>query len=442
MIKLSSNPFYILRATPRDNKQRLSELCDERSLLGNAAECENAFAILCNPKRRLEAEAYWFTFVTDGMIYKAIDVLDDLKYETILKRNPVEQAIIFLNSDSLDMDYRSSTHSELLVNLYAYDIQILLDEINQNRLTAGFPQITGKAELEGYINVIKREIINRIFKPFEYIGIELSCGEVARFMQDNCAENHVLLDDVANYYRGFALIRLEKMRIDIENLCESITGQVNKVIEDNRVTNLIAMVTEYAAIDEPLLTYTKITGNPYEETRLLLSVVRSLYLKLNDYFGYPEKALSVAKLLYSKFNMIHDVTVTEPPLIETLEKNVESAAERNKALYEADAKKAREREIREAEEHRRQQAQQARQQELERNAAKQNKSAREKEAAKARKAEPVADFFKDAGTSERQKMEKISNAKQRELERKAAEWNESLSSGDERKVRKKGRNKT
>ena len=53
---LKKNPFYILGATTRDNKQRLIELCEEKSLLGDADERNEALAVLTNPRKRLSAE--------------------------------------------------------------------------------------------------------------------------------------------------------------------------------------------------------------------------------------------------------------------------------------------------------------------------------------------------------------------------------------------------
>ena len=56
---LFQNPFYILNATPQDNRRRIMELADSRSLLHDPEECREAAATLTHPRRRLAAEMAW-----------------------------------------------------------------------------------------------------------------------------------------------------------------------------------------------------------------------------------------------------------------------------------------------------------------------------------------------------------------------------------------------
>ncbi len=56
---LLQNPFHILTATPRDNRRRIMQLADERSLLLDAGECMQARSDLTNPRKRLSVEVAW-----------------------------------------------------------------------------------------------------------------------------------------------------------------------------------------------------------------------------------------------------------------------------------------------------------------------------------------------------------------------------------------------
>ena len=56
---LLQNPFHILNASPRDNRRRIMELADERSLLFDSSECMEARSELTNPRKRLSAEVAW-----------------------------------------------------------------------------------------------------------------------------------------------------------------------------------------------------------------------------------------------------------------------------------------------------------------------------------------------------------------------------------------------
>ena len=53
------NPFYILDVTPQDNRRRIMEQADTRSLFRDPEECRTAATALTNPRRRLYAEIAW-----------------------------------------------------------------------------------------------------------------------------------------------------------------------------------------------------------------------------------------------------------------------------------------------------------------------------------------------------------------------------------------------
>ena len=56
---LLQNPFYILTATTRDNRQTIMALAEKRALLLDPNECRQARADLTLPRKRLAAEIAW-----------------------------------------------------------------------------------------------------------------------------------------------------------------------------------------------------------------------------------------------------------------------------------------------------------------------------------------------------------------------------------------------
>ena len=73
---LLQNPFYILNATQRDNRHKIMELAEERSLLSDADACMAARAVLTNPRKRLSAEIAWLPGVTPERIYDILLLLE------------------------------------------------------------------------------------------------------------------------------------------------------------------------------------------------------------------------------------------------------------------------------------------------------------------------------------------------------------------------------
>ena len=65
---LLKNPFHILGATTQDHRHRIIELAEERSLLGDANECEESRSILITPSRRISAEVAWLPGVDPTLL--------------------------------------------------------------------------------------------------------------------------------------------------------------------------------------------------------------------------------------------------------------------------------------------------------------------------------------------------------------------------------------
>ena len=65
---LFSNPFHILGASTRDNRHRISELADERSLLFDPNSCMEARSDLTNPRKRLSVEVAWLPGIAPNRV--------------------------------------------------------------------------------------------------------------------------------------------------------------------------------------------------------------------------------------------------------------------------------------------------------------------------------------------------------------------------------------
>ena len=76
------NPFYILGATPRDDRHRIMDLAEERSLLSDADECMTAQSTLIHPRRRISAEVAWLLGVDPDLSDEVLNRLNTPKPES------------------------------------------------------------------------------------------------------------------------------------------------------------------------------------------------------------------------------------------------------------------------------------------------------------------------------------------------------------------------
>jgi len=74
---LFENPFYILGATPRDNRQRIVELAEERSLVLDPDVCSKARADLLHPRKRIAAEVAWLPGISPDRMKSLIQLTED-----------------------------------------------------------------------------------------------------------------------------------------------------------------------------------------------------------------------------------------------------------------------------------------------------------------------------------------------------------------------------
>ena len=73
MKSVFESPFYILGASPRDDRRVLMDKADERALLSDAEAVGRARAALMDPRERLVAELRWFPGASDDDVAKILD---------------------------------------------------------------------------------------------------------------------------------------------------------------------------------------------------------------------------------------------------------------------------------------------------------------------------------------------------------------------------------
>ena len=91
---LLHNPFHILNASPRDNRRRIMELADERSLLLDSSESLEARSTLTTPRKRLAAEVAWLPGIGPKRAGELLSLLESLPAElfAVDKLSPIARA--------------------------------------------------------------------------------------------------------------------------------------------------------------------------------------------------------------------------------------------------------------------------------------------------------------------------------------------------------------
>ena len=107
-IDLLQNPFYILNATQRDNRQRIMELAEAHGLLKDIDECLAARVKLTNPRKRVSAEVAWLPGVATERVYDILLLLES----SVGNRLGCDKTVSTASVDSLALALARLPHSK------------------------------------------------------------------------------------------------------------------------------------------------------------------------------------------------------------------------------------------------------------------------------------------------------------------------------------------
>ena len=154
------NPFAVLGASPQDPHELLLELETEMALFGEAQAAEQAVSALLHPQSRLEAELGWFPQTSAGEIRELLACLEVLEnQEEPMIRIPqlhTRSTLAAFNSCWILLHFFIPVQTEqycAVVHSFVTAADALLapqvmEELNADRKTAGFPLLQKEAELK------------------------------------------------------------------------------------------------------------------------------------------------------------------------------------------------------------------------------------------------------------------------------------------------------
>jgi len=152
---LETNPFYVLQVSTRDNRQTILRQAEEKALELDYEVCQQARADLTHPRRRLAVEIAWLPGLSPRDVGLA---LTRLKNEPQTLQRPCYLPLLAL-FNLLVSAFSGVNAADTAQNIAAFicraddvfdnvtDEQVL-EEINADRIAAGFPEWTDLAELQ------------------------------------------------------------------------------------------------------------------------------------------------------------------------------------------------------------------------------------------------------------------------------------------------------
>lgn len=328
---IKENPFYILGATPRDNRQKIQELVDEKSLSIDMSICVEARSILTNPRRRLAAELSWFPGVSIKQMRTVIKELEsnELTPET-LERLPAlagfNAILAYMTSGAkLSAKEQESIIFALAQNYDAVKPETIMNVINEDRSISGFPEITDLTVVQDEITELKSAAMHSLQEMFSAVELtqqnKLTLNLMARCEKQK--KSYVLIDDIIdNIYALEVQKNIESIKSKVTDAIEEVS-KASKTKVGTAVDNLISALKDFDDIMQPIQLSTQKRGLEHDVTKDIAYEVRKLCLNLakKDMLNYAEKITAAMNDYFREVDSIESLTSKDLDQIKQLRKN-------------------------------------------------------------------------------------------------------------------------
>ncbi|KIF82750.1 hypothetical protein [Noviherbaspirillum autotrophicum] len=152
---LHQSAFAVLSVTIRDNRKRIVELAEEKSLELDSDVCQKARSDLTNPRTRLSAEIAWLPGVSprkasqlvESLLQNPMGVRQESGLPTLAHLNLLAAAF-----EAVDEDYDAVDLTSFIQDVaYLADDLVpedVLRDINEDRAVSGFPEVRALDQIE------------------------------------------------------------------------------------------------------------------------------------------------------------------------------------------------------------------------------------------------------------------------------------------------------
>jgi hypothetical protein len=316
------NPFWVLDATTRDNKRRIMELTEEKSLLSDEEDISSASSILTNPRKRLTAEMAWLPGLGPSRVSEVVTQVQNKPYDilqldniNLLAKANLLSAGLSRVADRADGDDVLLWIIELAKVFDNIDLETVVTLINEEREVSGFPSITDHHALETEIDSrrqfyksVIRDALNEL-SPDRLVEVITEAVETTTSMGDKPAP--LLIDDLVDTYEVDAQDFLDK---EEENI-DAILKKIHSIARDEgpesvlkqAVEELISVVENWDKVAQPIQVSTKSRGLGHEASVRVAGKVRDVGIDLFNEHGKLELSREISVMLQKVFAEVVDV---------------------------------------------------------------------------------------------------------------------------------------
>lgn len=330
---LQKNPFALLGVTARDDRRRIVELAEEKSLELDHDACQKARSDLTSPRTRLSAEMSWLPGVSPR---KAAQIVTALHSDPMsIRAESGLPTLAHLNLLAAAFEAVDGNDSADNVAEFIQEVAHLVDDlsaeqvlrdINEDRSVSGFPEVKGvelvEAELSErkryYRNAIK-DALNRLPPASLVEAMTLAVDGITCGGEDHAPE---LIDELVDSYavetQGFLQREAENAQKLIKAARDS--AKAGEGVVKPLVDKLEAVARNWDKVAQPIQLSAKARGIEHEPSHAIAYSIRSLAI---DLFNEHDMLVQSQRLT----GLIQELFAELPEVAERIEQDSEALAD-------------------------------------------------------------------------------------------------------------------
>lgn len=322
MTALHQSPFAVLGVTTRDNRKRIVELAEEKSLELDHDVCQKSRSDLTNPRTRLSVEIAWLPGVSPR---KASQLVENLfNAPMAIRQESGLPALAHLNLLAAAFEAVDGKHDANDLAGFIMEAAYLAEEltpeevlrdINEDRAVSGFPEVRALDQIEAELTERKRyyrgaikDALDRL-PPMTLIQVMTETVDGAT----SGGEDHApgLIDDLVDSYEVETQGILQKEAENVHKLIKLVRDHADSGEASVKpyVDKLDAVARNWDKIAQPIQLSSKARGIDHEASRDLAYEIRSLAIDLfneHDMLAQSQRLTGLIQELFSEVPEISD----------------------------------------------------------------------------------------------------------------------------------------
>lgn len=317
---LHQNAFWLLGATTRDDRRRIVEIAEEKSLHLDHELCQKARSDLTNPRTRLAVEMAWLTGVspnkaeqlTRQLLKEPMSVRSESGIPTLAHANLMAAAF-----EGIDGQDSSEEVAEFILEL-AYLVDDLspddvLRDINEDRTISGFPEINGIDLVQSELASRKRYFRDAIKDALNRLPPDTIVATMTKAVDSATGggEYHApeIIDELVDSYEVEAQGFLPK---EAENALKLIQATRDSAVSGERAVNplidkLELVTRNWDRVAQPIQLSAKARGIDHRPSHDLAFSIRSLAIDLFNEYDMLPQAKRITNMLQELFSELPEL---------------------------------------------------------------------------------------------------------------------------------------